>query len=119
MLTSIPSILKADFSKHNAILERIRNVPLLILDDFGTERESGFAQEMIFDIIDGRYRSGKPLILTSNLSPENLQSPQTIEQERIYGRILELCVPVKVPPASYRTDAAIAKLNLAQEILMG
>ena len=40
---------------------------LLIIDELGLERSSEYALGIIFDIIDHRYRSGKPLITTTNL----------------------------------------------------
>ena len=40
---------------------------LLIIDELGLERSSEYALGIIFDVIDHRYRSGKPLITTTNL----------------------------------------------------
>lgn len=43
---------------------------LLILDDLGVERNTEFVLEQMFQIIDGRYRCCKPLIVTTNLRLE-------------------------------------------------
>ena len=50
--------------------------PLLILDDFGMERGTEYGLEQVYSVIDSRYRSGKPLIATTNLTLEELQHPQ-------------------------------------------
>lgn len=41
---------------------------LLIIGDFGGERNSEYATEIVFSVVDARYRSGKSLIITTNLS---------------------------------------------------
>ena len=41
----------------------VRQYPLLILDDFGMERGTEYGLEQVFNVIDSRYRSGKPLIV--------------------------------------------------------
>ena len=75
-------------------LDRLLKAELLILDDFGVERGTDFAKEQIFNLIDQRSRSMKPLIVTTNLSVNDLCSAKYIATERIYSRVLEMCVPV-------------------------
>ena len=62
--------LEINKNKYIANLNRYR---LLIIDDFGMERDTPFATEHIFNVIDSRYRADKPIILTTNLSAYNLQ----------------------------------------------
>ena len=83
---------------------------LLIIDDLGVERNSEYALENIFSVIDWRYRSGKPLIITTNLPLVQLKQETKIEKKRIYDRILERCIPVKIDGVSRRE--AIAKDNM-------
>ncbi len=47
--------------------EEIREIPLLILDDFGTQNATAWAQEKIFQIINHRYVNQLPTVVTSNL----------------------------------------------------
>lgn len=47
--------------------EEIREIPLLILDDFGTQNATAWAQEKIFQILNFRYINQLPTVVTSNL----------------------------------------------------
>ena len=84
---------------------------LLILDDLGTERSSEYALGIVFSVIDRRYRSGRPLIVTTNLPIKQLKEETNIEKKRIYDRILEMCVPLYVGGSSYRSDIAHEKMG--------
>ena len=46
--------------------EEIRQIPILILDDFGTQSSTPWAQEKLFQIINHRYISQLPTVITSN-----------------------------------------------------
>ena len=89
---------------------------LLIIDDLGAERGTEYAVENVFNVIDRRYRSGKPLIITTNLHLSMLTNEQSLDKKRIYDRILELCIPVCVNGASKRTATAKEKMKEMQEI---
>lgn len=52
----------------NAYIERLCSFPLLILDDFGMERGTEYGLEQVYNVIDSRYRSHRPLIVTTNLT---------------------------------------------------
>lgn len=75
---------------------------LLILDDLSAERKTEYMQEIVYSIIDARYRAGKPLIVTTNLSLEELKKPSEITSQRIFDRVLEMTVPIEVKGANKR-----------------
>lgn len=83
---------------------------LLIIDDLGAERSTEYATENVFNVIDRRYRSGKPLIVTTNLQLAELLEEESVARKRIYDRILEMCVPIRVSGASKRTETAKKKV---------
>ena len=92
-------------------LKDLTGCDLLILDDFGMERQTEYAREQVFHIIDSRYLARRPLIVTTNLSLRELKNPQDLSQQRIYDRILELCVPVCFDGESLRQKKAREKLQ--------
>ncbi|MEY8430355.1 hypothetical protein AALC75_07490 [Lachnospiraceae bacterium 48-42] len=62
--------------------------------------------EQIFTVIDNRYRSKKPLIVTTNLKLEEIKNPPDIAHARIYDRILERCAPVLFSGKNFREEGA-------------
>ena len=103
----------------NSYISNLMQYPLLILDDFGMERQTEYALEQVFNVIDARYRSGKPLIITTNLSLAELNSPKSREHKRIYDRILEMCQPVNFGSIGRRSGRAKEKVQMATELLSG
>ena len=69
---------------------------MLILDDLGIERSTEYALEQVYAVIDERYKSGLPVIITTNLKIAEIRNPQDVAYARIYSRILEMCTPVRI-----------------------
>ena len=67
--------LAASFENRNEYISRLCRYPLLIIDDFGMERGTEYGLEQVFNVIDSRYRSGKPLIVTTNLTLDDPAEP--------------------------------------------
>ena len=63
--SAILNDLTASFEGRNEYIERLCRFPLLILDDFGMERGTEYGLEQVYNVIDSRYRSRKPLIVTT------------------------------------------------------
>ena len=89
-------------SERNAFLQSLNACSLLILDDFGMEHSSEFAMTQMFNIVDGRYRTGKPLIVTTNLTLQELKHPPDLAHARIYDRLLEMCTPIRINDQNIR-----------------
>ena len=70
-------------------INSLKRYALLILDDLGAERKSEYMQEQVYNIIDARYKSGLPMIITTNLTAEEMKKPSDLGNSRIYDRILE------------------------------
>lgn len=83
-------------------IERIDEADLLIIDDLGAERNTDYALEKVYNIIDSRYRTGKPLILTTNMTIGEMKSAADIRYKRIYDRVFEMCYPIEVKGKSWR-----------------
>ena len=115
--SAILNDLTARFEGRNEYIERLCRFPLLILDDFGMERGTEYGLEQVYNVIDSRYRSRKPLIVTTNLSLTELQNPQDTAHARIYDRVLEMCLPILFTGENFRKETAQAKLNGLKELL--
>jgi len=77
--------------------EEIRQIPLLVLDDFGTQNATSWAQEKLFQIVNYRYINRLPLVVTTNLALEEIE-------ERIRSRLMdpELVTRVEITAPDYR-----------------
>ena len=83
-------------------IDSLNRYSLLIIDDLGVERKTEYMAEQVYNIIDARYRSGLPFIITTNLTWEELTKPSEIAYSRIYDRVVERCFPVEVTGISRR-----------------
>ena len=109
--------LTASFEGRNDYIARLCRAPLLILDDFGMERGTGYGLEQVYNVIDSRYRNRKPLIFTTNLSLQDLQYPQDTAHARIYDRLLEMCAPIRFSGENFRRATAQDKLARLKNLM--
>lgn len=122
--TSVSRVLNAGYDK-SGVMEDLRRASLAVLDDIGSERGNEYALESVFALIDERYRAGKPLIATTNLSVKELMNPldpwrnPDIRRKRIYERILEMCVPIQFDGAPLRGKMAEENLAFVAAMLEG
>ena len=79
----------------------IRNASLLVLDDFGTQNATAWAQEKLFQIINYRYINKLPLVITTNLGLDEIDA-------RIRSRVtdpqLVSIVRINAPDYRHPTD---------------
>lgn len=107
-----------DFDK-NAYIESLVNTSVLILDDLGIERDTSYAKEQVYNIVNNRYLKQKPTIFTTNLSYDTISNcTESVEYQRIYSRIIEMCIPVMVVGEDYRKMIQKEKLNRNKERLL-
>ena len=109
--------LNNSFSGRNEVVDRLCRYPLLIIDDFGMERGTEYALEQIHNIVDSRYRSRKPLIVTTNLTLDDIRHPQDTAHARIYDRLLEMCVPISCIGGSFCKETVQEKLEPLKELI--
>lgn len=122
LVTSFPRILNkiqsAGWNENRSeFIDKLQLYDLLIIDDLGVERSTDFALEQVFNVIDTRYRSGKPLIITTNLSPSDIIKPENINYERVYDRIAQNSLPIKMTGESRRKEIAAQKRERYQGFL--
>ena len=101
------------------IVEKIKNCDLLILDDYGATRETEFANEQAYKIIDIRYRTNKPMIITTNLTPEIMLNEENITIKRAHQRVIERCRAVPIKGNNRRLEIAKESRARLDKILKG
>lgn len=87
------------------ILDKLSRVDILCIDDFGAERGTEYMQQIVFDLIDTRSKSGKPCIITTNLSSRDFSYPKRFDAKRIYSRILEHAITLEVGGSDRRVTS--------------
>ena len=70
--------------------------------DLGVESHSEYRMEGLFNVIDRRVRSGKPMIITTNLTMKEMDETQDLNEARVYDRIRAVCQPVQIKGESQR-----------------
>lgn len=99
-ISDLVNLMSKDFGNNRPeLIEKLSNVDLLILDDLGTEnimdsRKSNTI-ELTYKIIDSRYISNKPMIISTNLDISSMLNSNdlNINLRRIFERILQRCKP--------------------------
>lgn len=98
-------------------LDSLNRYQLLILDDFGAERGTEYMQEIVYNVIDNRLRANLPLIVTSNITSQELKNPQSRSAERIYSRLLKMCHPIRVMGEDRRKKEAVQRFAETKKLL--
>ena len=91
---------------------------LVIIDDFGAERTTEYALQKLFDIIDARVKQGKPMILTTNLTPEQMKSPSDLTYSRIFSRVMGACIPIRFSGGDLRQQIGKDKAQKIKELFL-
>lgn len=100
------------------IFDAITRARMLVIDDLGAERGSEYSSELMFSVIDARYKTGKPTIVTTNIDLEDMKIEDDLWKSRIYDRVIEMC-PIAIPMTgeSRRGAIADARKQKAREML--
>jgi len=117
-LSKLIAEMNADYGRNRTEWEeKIMSYPLMVIDDFGIERETDYNFEQIENIIDLRYRSHRPTIVTTNLSPDEIKNIRgDIRKERAWSRIREMCTPYVITGKDRRKDTGNAKIERLKEL---
>ena len=75
------------------------------------------ALEKVYNIVDSRYRKSLPMILTTNLTIEDMKSEVDMRYRRIYDRVFETCYPMQFTGPSWRMKEASRRYKDMEELL--
>lgn len=89
----------------------------LVLDDLGAQRDTSFANEVVFEIINRRCTMKRPTVFTTNYSIERIKNPQTEDEQRVFSRILEITHPLHNTAPDRRRKTAAEQYERNKNIL--
>jgi len=84
---------------YDEFFEKIKETPLLILDDFGEQSATSWAQEKLYQLINYRYNARLPMVVTTCLSLDEIET-------RISSRMVDprLSLVFNIIAPDYRGD---------------
>lgn len=116
-MSRIERTLQSNWGDRQGYIDLLSRVPLVVIDDLGAERNTSYMGEIIYSVIDTRYTAGLPLITTTNLTLEELAKPAEIKEQRVYGRLLEMCYPIEIKSRNKRQDKMMDTYAPIRDIL--
>lgn len=98
MMTNFSRIvnkLSESFEGRQRYIDSLNCFKLLVIDDLAAERDTDYMWEQVMNVVDSRYRAGLPLIVTTNLTAQELYNPTDVRKARVFSRLMEMCIPVR------------------------
>ena len=81
-------------SAYDDFFRRVTSVDLLYIDDLGSERHTDWVVEQLYALINERYESQRPMLVTSNADSDVDQGQRQLEEQigpRTVSRLVEIC----------------------------
>lgn len=119
VMVTLPQIMQTGKEEANALFAKMTEADLLILDDLGKQRNTAYGLEQLFSIVDTRYQSNKPVVVTTNLTTQEMMEERDSSYSAVYDRILEMCHPINVVGKSFRLKKAFERYRQAEAFLIG
>lgn len=119
MMTSfvkLLSLIQNGDEKEAYIISRLNSAKLVIFDDLGAERNTDYALEKIYNIIDSRYQRELPIIFTTNLTITEMKNETDNRYKRIYDRVFENIYPMQFTGPSWRRKEASRRFEEMEEL---
>jgi DNA replication protein DnaC len=100
-MVDLLSDIRSTYSDHSPLsehelLQDVNEPDLLVLDDLGAEKTSGFVTDRLYLIVNRRYECCRPILITTNLSLAELEEKL---ESRIVSRLCEMSELVETFPA--------------------
>jgi len=89
---------------YDELFERVKNTPLLILDDYGEHSTTPWAQEKLYQLINHRYNARLPMVVTMSCSLDEIE---TRVGSRLADPRISLVYLIMAP--DYRADRSAAR----------
>ncbi len=94
---------------YDQLFETVKNAPLLILDDFGEQTTTPWAQEKLYQVINYRYNARLATVITTRCSLDDTES-------RMSSRLADPKISVvwNITAPDYRTDATSSRKKITR-----
>ncbi|MGN0533009.1 MAG: ATP-binding protein [Eubacterium sp.] len=105
-VTRVVNDMQKTFDRRYEYIDKLNRYELIVLDDFSSERKTEYVQEAVYQVVNARYMSGLPMIITTNLTADEMKHCADITFQRTYSRISEMCHPILVDGTDRRKATA-------------
>lgn len=81
-------------SAYDDFFRRVTSVDLLYIDDLGSERHTDWVVEQLYAVVNERYESQLPILVTSNADGDVDKGQRRLEEQigpRTVSRLVEIC----------------------------
>ena len=120
MITSLGRIvnkLRGMYEGRQEYIDSLNAFDLLVLDDMGTEGDSQYVSEIVYQVVNNRYNAGKPTIVTTNISAQELKNPPDLRRAQLYSRMYEMMIPIECAQQNRRKKALRDTHSRLKEVL--
>ncbi len=97
------------------IIDHYINCDLLIIDDLGKERPTGWALEKLYGIINARYEDCRPIVITANYGISQIEKRLAGDNAETAGaivsRLYEMCRGVSLTWGDVRKTSFVREIN--------
>lgn len=119
LMTSIIKLTGIHPEELGETVRQMKRAHLLILDDLGAERGTDFKLEQVYNIIDERCNNKKPMVVTTNLSMDQMKNAGDMRYNRIWERVRSMCYPVRMDGESWRKRRTLEALERLRAMYEG
>lgn len=92
----------ATYGLSSKIEKEFADVDVLIIDDFGVQRDTDWEQETLYNLVDARYEGEKFTVFTSNKNPH--EEFKDLSGGRVLSRIKEMTVIMELSGKDQREN---------------
>lgn len=120
VMTNFPriiNIISGMYQGKQEYIDELCRHDLLIIDDLSAERSTDYADEIVMNVIDTRCTFGLPLIVTTNLTADEMKHAGSISKKRIYSRLFEMTIPLEYTGDDRRKYTMLANYERYKELL--
>jgi len=90
--------------RRDDVTDKLKTYDLVVFDDYAAERKTDYMNEKIKEAVDMRINAGLPMIVTTNMTKEELLCPKDVSEERVFSRYLGSCKFIGYVAPDYRRE---------------